>query len=88
MSALLNSFTFLARKNYENTPNKLIVTKCIRCTFPMFNNIAFLALSEKVIYKRIVNKKPKSCKPKKMPMTIFNKKIPAGSVEKQKLESF
>ena len=44
----MNSFNFLARKNHENPPNKLIVTKFIRLSLPIFNNKAFLALTDKL----------------------------------------
>ena len=38
----MNAFIFIPRKNHENHLNKLIVTKFIRDTLPMFNNKAFL----------------------------------------------
>ena len=34
----MNAFTFICRKNHENPPNKLIVTKVIRHALPMFDN--------------------------------------------------
>ena len=45
-------------KNHENPPNKLIVTKVIRHTLPMFNNKAFLDFIDKIT-GRIDNKNKK-----------------------------
>ena len=44
----MNAFTFILRKNHEHPPNKLIVTKFIRHTLPMFNNKAFLDFIDKI----------------------------------------
>ena len=54
-------FTFILRKSHENPPNKLIVTKFIRDTLPMFNNKVFLDFIDK-ISSRIDNKNKKDKK--------------------------
>ena len=54
----MNAFTFIPRKNHKNHPNKLIVTKFIRRTLPMFNNKAFLEFIDKTSW-RIDNKNKK-----------------------------
>lgn len=51
MLALMNPFTFLTKKAHENLSNTLIVTKFIRCIFPMFNNKAFLDLIDKLSWQ-------------------------------------
>ena len=38
----MNAFTFILRKNNQNSHNKLIVTKFIIHTLPMLNNKEFL----------------------------------------------
>ena len=43
----MNAFTFTPRKNHENPPNQLIVTKFTRHTLPMFNNKVFLDFMDK-----------------------------------------
>ena len=44
----MNAFTYIPRKNHENLPNKLIITKFIRHTLPMFSNKAFLDFIDKI----------------------------------------
>ena len=61
MLALLNAVTFIPRKSHENSPNKLIVTKFIRDTLPMFNNKVFLDFIDK-LSSRIDNKNKKDKK--------------------------
>ena len=41
-------FHFLSRKTHEISSNKLIMTKFVTRTIPMFNNKAFLAATEKL----------------------------------------
>ena len=48
----MNAFTFIPRKNHENPPNKLMVTKFIRDTLPMFNNKAFSGFIDKILTNR------------------------------------
>ena len=48
----MNAFTFIPRKNHENPPNKLMVTKFIRDTLPMFNNKAFFGFIDKILTNR------------------------------------
>ena len=55
----MNAFT------QENRPNKLIVTKFIRDTLPMFNNKVFLDFIDK-ISSRIDNKNKKDRKSKEL----------------------
>ena len=55
----MNAFT------QENRPNKLIVTKFIRDTLPMFNNKVFLDFIDK-ISSRIDNKNKKDKKSKEL----------------------
>ena len=56
----MNAFTFILRKNHEHLPNKLIVTKFIRHTLPMFNNKAFLNFIDKISSRLDnINKKQK-----------------------------
>ena len=50
----MKAFTFTKRQTHENPPNKLIVTKFIRDTLPMFNNKAILDFKDKISW-RIVN---------------------------------
>ena len=38
----MNAVTFIPRESHENPLNKLIVTKFVRDTLPMFNNKAIL----------------------------------------------
>ena len=77
----MNAFT------HENRPNKLIVTKFIRDTLPMFNNKVFLdfidKISSRIDNKNKKDKKAKNCKPTKIFMTIFGGSIPAGSAKWQ-----
>ena len=54
----MNAFTFILKKNHEHLPNKLIVTKFIRYTLPMFNNKAFLDFIDKIPW-RLDNKNKK-----------------------------
>ena len=61
----MNAFTFILRKNHEHPPNKLIVTKLIRHTLPMFNNKAFLNFIDK-ISSRLDNKNKKHKKNKEL----------------------
>ena len=44
----MNAFTFIHRKNHEHPPDKLMVTKFIRHTLPMFSNKAFLDFEDKI----------------------------------------
>ena len=44
----MNGFTFTPRKNNENPRNKLIVTKFIRHTRPIFNNKGFHEFIDKI----------------------------------------
>ena len=44
----MNAFTFMLGKNHEHPPNKLIVTKFVRHTLPMFNSKAFLDFIDKI----------------------------------------
>ena len=44
----MNAFTFILRKSQEHPPNKLIVTKFVRDTLPMFNSKAFLDFIDKI----------------------------------------
>ena len=85
MLALMNAFTYIPRKNHENLPNKLIITKFIRHTLPMFSNKAFLDFIDKISWrmdnKNKKHKKIKSIKPTKIFMTIFGKRIQAGSAK-------
>ena len=48
----MNAFTFIPRKNHENPPNKLMVTKFIRDALPMFNNKAFFGFIDKILTNR------------------------------------
>ena len=77
--ALKNAFT------HENPPNKLIVTKFVRDTFPMFNDKAFLDFIDKMSWwidnKNKKEIKTKSCKHTKIFMTIFGRSIQAGSAK-------
>ena len=59
MLALLNAVTFIPRKSHENPPNKLIVTKFIRGTVPVFNDKVFLDFIDK-LSSRIDNKTKKT----------------------------
>ena len=43
----MNAFTFCLEK-HEISSNKLIVTKSVPRTIPMFNNKTFLAVTEKL----------------------------------------
>ena len=61
MLALLNAVTFIPRKSHENPPNKLIVTKFIRGTLPVFNDKVFLDFIDK-LSSRIDNKNKKDKK--------------------------
>ena len=61
MLALMNAFTFTPRKNHENPPNQLIVTKFTRHTLPMFNNKVFLDFMDKTSW-RLDNKIKKHTK--------------------------
>ena len=54
----MNAFTFIPRKNHENPPKKLIVTKFIRDTLSMFNNKAFFGFIDTISWQ-IDNKNKK-----------------------------
>ena len=61
----MNAVTFIPRENHENPPNKLIVTKFVRDTPPLFSNKAFLDFTDK-ISRRTDNKNKKRQKNKEL----------------------
>ena len=70
--ALMSAFIFIPRKNHENPPNKLIVTKFISHTLPMFNNKAFLDFIDKYLHEQIIKTKNSKKKKNKEPQTHKN----------------
>ena len=57
----MNAVTFIPRESHENPLNKLIVTKFVRDTPPLFSNKAFLDFTDK-ISRRTDNKNKKMTK--------------------------